>query len=242
MNRNVFISLILLNSAFVCIGCGNKNTSNVNDTADETDSLFAALIESKTQEVEEDSFEVKPFVLLSETLLEDEKKTLFVVQIPEKYKGLDLHIMLSRLAQKCKKTKDFDVAFFVKGSKLNDTPYAVGYIKGSTCHVDLTSELKEEEAKKIASNNIKREFVGKWPSGSPDDVMTIYKYNGKYYLEYQINGEFTGDRVELVRSKHQSNVFKFKDKNEGDETYEIVEGGMYAIETNGARMFFPSAR
>lgn len=238
--KNNTIPLVLIFIVFVCTGCESKKTTYIYEDID-IDSLLAAE-ELMSKEVKEDSFEVKPFVLLSETLSKDKRKTQFVVQIPEEYTGVELHVMLSRLKQKCKKTEDYDVSFFVKGSKSHEIPYAVGYVEGTTYKVNLTSELKEEEAKKIASSKIKRDLVGKWAISSPDDVMTIYKSNGKYYLEYQINGEFTGDRVELVKSKTQSNVFKFKNRNDGDETYELVDGGMYAIETNGARMFFPSVK
>lgn len=238
MIKNKIIQLTLTFTAFTCFGCTGYNADN---TTEETDSIIEPMIEElECPDVEEDSFEVKPFVLLSETLSADGSKTQFIVQIPEKYTSLDLHIMLSRLKQKCKKTEDYDVSFFVKGAKLDDAPYAAGYVEGETYSVDVLSEIEEEEAKKLASNKIKRECVGKWPIGSPDQVMTIFRYQGKYYLEFQLEGNFTGDRVEMVRSKSHPNVFKFKNPDDGDETYEIVKGGMYAIEEDGSKMFFPS--
>lgn len=232
--RQLKLKLFVLFAATTLVSCNNNGNSASTETRTEEEvPVVPQNKEPKREEIITPEFpidvkedvpnKVKAYTIIGQEMVDNNTCVNYKIRTPQQYDDMDLYIILCYLKTAIKiPTKDYTVDYYTTNQSLDSQPYGVASAIGGA----YTSKINSKETPKPAS--IKREFVGKWDAGG-GDKLTIYKNNGKYYIDYEVNGEMHNQPEELVKITINGHVgFKYKYPDEYTEEYEIVSGGLHA--------------
>lgn len=232
--RQIKFKLFVLFAATAIVSC-NNNKGNLTSAETRTEEEISSTPQNEEPELEEiitpefpiDIEEdvpnkVKAYTIIGQEMLDDNTCVNYKVRTPQRYDEMDLYLILCYLKEVIKvPTKDYTIDYYTADQDMESQPYGVA----SAIDKKYTSKINDKETQKPVS--IKREFVGKWDAGY-GDKLTIYKHNGKYYIDYEVKGEMHNQPDELVKTTINGHVgFRYRYPDEYAEEYEIANGGLY---------------
>lgn len=233
--RQIKLKLFMLLSAATLVSCNNDNgnSTSAKPRTEEDVPVVPQNKEPKQEEIITPEFpidvkenvtkKVKAYTIIGQEMIDNNTCVNYKIRTPQQYDEMDLYMILCYLSNAVKiPTKDYTVDYYTTNQSIESQPYGVA----SAIDGAYTSKIDGKETPKPVP--IKREFVGKWDVGG-GDKLTIYKHKGKYYIDYEVNGEMHNQPEELVKTTINGHVgFKYKYPDEFAEEYEIVNGGLYS--------------